>query len=193
MMPQLARRSLVPLLLLLAACTVSTEPPAQPYTSSRGPLVLAVDEIVYENQSAPAQGTFVDRRRSRELAERTEAFLRGRLQAGGGTGVARAVVEKAELVERPKAETAGYLDPLVREANRVLDGRVAIRISIEDWGGVERAFARAEVARLRPVLENTSVAARDAEAKRLVEDLLAQLDEALQQSVEQNLAAFLAF
>lgn len=182
------------LTLWLVACTVGVEPPEHPYASSRGPIVLAVEEVIFEDRSTPpSEGNFIDRRRSRELAERAQSFLKSRLQAGGGSGVARVVVEKAVLLERPKPEQAGYLDPVVREADRVLDGSVAVRIAIEDWSGIERAFARAEVARLRPILENTSVASRHAEAKRLVEDLVAQLDEALQKSAEDNLSAFLAF
>lgn len=189
------RRSLLLALLFLpGACTVGVEPPERPYESSRGPFVLSVEELQFENRAAPpATGNFLDRRRSQELAERTLGFLRTRVQAGGGPGVARVVVERAELVERPKEKTGGVLGPFVREADRVLDGVVAVRISVEDWGGVERGFARAEVARMRPVLENTDVASRDAEARRLVEDLMAQLDDALQKSVEENLAAFLAF
>lgn len=188
------RRALVLAWLFLAGCTVGIEPPERPYTSSLPPLVLAVEELQFDNRAAPpTTGQFIDRRRSQELAERAVRFLRSRIQAGGGSGVARIVVERAELVERPREKTGGVLGPFVREADRILDGALAVRISVEDWGGVERGFARAEVARMRPILENTDVASRDAVARRLVEDLIAQLDEALTRSVEENLATFLAF
>lgn len=179
--------------LLLAACAGRT-PPERRHESARAPLLLTVEEVQFENRSAePRDGTFIDRRRSRELAERARSFLQERLQAAGGPGVARVVVERAELVERKSEKTGGVLGVFVREPDRILDGTLAVRVSVEDWGGVERAFARAEVARRRPVLEYTDVASVDAEAERLIEDLLAQLDEALQKSVEENLAAFLAF
>lgn len=178
---------------LLAGCAGRT-PPEFPHESARSPLVLTVEEVRIENRSAePRDGTFIDRRRSRELAERARSFLEKRVRAAGGPGTARVVIERAELVEKPNTKTEGILGVFVREPDRVLDATLAVRISIEDPGGLERAFARAEVARRRAVLEYTDIASVDAEAQRLIEDLLAQFDEALQRSAEENLAAFLAF
>ncbi len=181
------------LLWTLAACSSVPAEDPKPYRSSRPPLVLAVDQVEVANQSrVPFDTSFIDKRRSRELADTAAAFLRSRIQAGGGPGAARVVIERATLIERPrKKKESGLAGLFVRESDRILEGDLAVRVSVVDPEGFERAFARAEVRRLKPVIEGSSVIQRDRLARQLMRDLMAQIDNALQEAIEQNLAAYL--
>jgi hypothetical protein len=57
--------------------------------------------------------------------------------------------------------------------------------------GLEQSFVQTEVQRRRPILRNTSVMARDAEAERLIGDIIGQLDDELTQAARQHLDAYL--
>ena len=177
--------------LLLAACT--TTPQRQSGDGGRRePLVFSVAAVeVVDNSTLPADTDFITKRRSAELARRVEAALRQRLRAGGGPGTLRAVIEKAVLTERPVETTPGIAGFFLRETEAMLEASLTVRLSILDEGGFQRAFARVKVERSRPVPEGTTVAGRDGLARGLAEDLLEQFQEALEQSVEDNLAAFL--
>ncbi len=180
------------LLLLLAACTTAPAPKAPEAEARREPLVFAVAAVeVVDNSSLPANTNFITKRRSAALARRAEAALRERIRAGGGPGVLRVVIEKALLVERPVETTPGIAGLFLRETAAMLEASLTARLSVLDEDGFQRAFARVKVERSRPVPEGTTVAGRDALARDLVGDLMAQFQESLGRSVEDNLAAFL--
>ncbi len=179
-------------LLVLAGCTTAPGPRQATTTERREPLVFAVAAVdLVDNSSLPATTNFITKRRSAVLAERLATVLGQRLQAGGGPGTLRVVIEKALLAERPVETTSGITGFFVRETEAFLDGSVTVRLSVLDEDGFQRAFARVKVERSRPVPEGTSVAARDGLARSLIEDLLDQFQDALERSVEDNLAAFL--
>ena len=180
------------LLLLLSACsgTVRTPPPPEPPAQ---PIALAVGRVEIEARGRlPEAATFIDRRRSQELAEKAKGYLRRRVRAAGGPGYARLLLSEASLLERRRPTTGGISGWFLREADRVLEATLAARISIHDADGFERAFAEARVTRHRPVLEATSVVERDAIAGRLSRDLLLDLEAALRRAIEENLAPYLS-
>ncbi len=180
------------LALLVAGCATAPPKNAADGGERRQPLVFAVALVeVVDNSSLPSGTNFITKRRSRELAGRLATALRERIEAGGGPGTLRVVIERAVLLERPVETRGGITGLFTRETEAFLEGSVTVRLSVLDESGFQRAFARVEVERERPVPEGTSVASRDALARGLIADLLDQVQDSLERSVEDNLAAFL--
>ncbi len=180
------------LALMVAGCATAPPKSAGGGGEQREPLLFAVEKVeVVDNSSLPAGTTFITKRRSRELAGRLAGMLARGIEAGGGPGTLRVVIERAVLLERPVETRSGISGLFTRETEALLEGSVAVRLSVLDDSGFQRAFARVKVERQRAVPEGTSVASRDALARGLIEDLLDQTRDALERSVEDNLAAFL--
>ena len=178
------------LLLLLAAagssCSPGEEPPpldlaAMPATR------LAVQSIdIGSRAQYPANMNFVARRRSEQLAEDAQAFLRSRLQATGGTEFARATVEEASIIERARPTTGGLLSTKpIWEMVGVLGTKVAVL----DGLGIEDSFASARVEIQRSLSPRTSVEGKDNFTRGLINDLVEANGRELERSIGQNLAA----
>ncbi|MEZ5823871.1 MAG: hypothetical protein R3C97_03745 [Geminicoccaceae bacterium] len=182
------------LTLQLAACTAPETIEPAVTTSSRAPITLAVNQVRQAMEAPPpASGNFKDRRRSARLGEATKDFLGRRLLAGGGEGGLDAVVTEAILIERPRATTGGFKGFFIKEPDADLDASIAVRLSITDGTGLERAFAEIKVARTRAVTEGLDVIERDALSEALIEDLLRQLDEKLTSTIDIEMPEYKAF
>jgi len=178
----------------VAACTAPQQPEPPETTSPRTPLVLDVAEVTIDSEVEELdEGTFIDRRRSRQLLEATRSFLESRFEADGEEGFAEITIEQATLVERPRETEGGIRGAFRREADRELDATIAVSVTILDRLALEEASARAEVGRSRPVLEATSVIARDAIANALISDILEQFDASLTRAVRDNLSEYVIF
>jgi hypothetical protein len=188
-MPAYRRRLLLAAALALpAACTRSPDPgpiEAPPVT----PLQLTISnlEVVDQVQSLPLN--FIDRRRTDEMLAATRTYLTQRLHAGGGSEFGRAVIEEASMVEQ--AIPRGGITGAITGPTRELVGSLAVRVAIVDGLGIEKAYARANVERKRPVRDASSVMERDRLARDLVNELLKGLDASLQSAVRENLGMFL--
>lgn len=177
---------------LLGACTPPRPLEPAVTTSPRQPFLVRVGAVEVVTTDGGVRGaTFIDKNRAGRLADAAAAFLRGRLHAAGGTGRLRAVVETAAMEALPLPTTVGIPGIFVREPNLLLQGRLKVRLSVLDGGGAELAWAGAEVERARRILERTASLARDDEAERVVDELLRQLDDALERAVPQNLGPYL--
>ena len=178
--------------LVLVACTGPELRQPIATTSAKPPLSFAVAELAVEDASSlpPATG-FRDRMRSDWLVEATKEFLDERLLTGIGTGWLQVTIDEARVFEQ-ELELAGTArEAIARTPDRVLDALVRVRIAVMGADGLEQSFVQAEVQRRRPILRNTSVMARDAEANRLIGDLLVQFDDELTAAVQQHLNAYL--
>lgn len=187
-------KPLLALLVLVGLVACGTTEVRQPANviSTKPPMVFTVSEINFEEPIVPETGTgFRDRMRSERLADATLVFLEDRLQLAGGTGWLQVVIEQASMVEEEIETPTGVRATLTREPDRVLDAQLSVRVAVMGADGLEQAFTEAEVQRRRPVLRNSSVMARDAEAERLIGDLIGQLDDELTQAAQQFLGAHL--
>jgi len=187
------RRALLalPLAGVLAACSTGLppdQPPAQPLPVLR----LAVGSVRVVDRSTPPQDGFVDRRRSAELAARAKEVLARQVVAAGGPGSAEVAIERARLVARPVKTEAGPASWFRRDVTARLQAELAVRLSVRDGMGAERAFAVVEVARERPVLEGTRVVEVERLARELADATVEALVRALVARGERDLAAWLA-
>jgi len=188
------RRALFGLLglALAAACTAPELRQPATVTSARPPLVFAVAELAIEDESQlPAGAGFRDRQRSERLVAATRSFLEDRLQTTSGIGWLQVAIDEARILEEELEMMGGIRGAFTREPDRVLDALVRVRISVMGADGLEQAFTQAEVQRRRPILQGTSVIAQDAEAERLIGDIMSQLDDSITQAVRQHLSAYL--
>ena len=178
--------------LLLVACSGPELRQPIDTTSTKPPLVFTVAEIVVEDASAlPAEAGFRDRLRSESLVDATQAFLADRLSPSSGTGWLRVTIEEARLLELALEVEGTALEAITRTPDRVLDALIQVRLEVMGAEGIEQPFVQVESPRRRPILRNTSVMARDAEANRLIGDLLQQFDDQLTEVIQQHLNAYL--
>ncbi|MDX6750033.1 hypothetical protein SH611_09465 [Geminicoccaceae bacterium 1502E] len=179
----------------LAACGGSRRDQPLPDYASEPPLRLMVSELRVDQTFPPLpEANFIDERRTEELAAAARNLLQARLQASGGIAYAQATLPQVSLTERLRTDRSGGMKGLVtREPAYDLDAAITVRIGIIDGSGAEAAWARAGVGRSRSLRAGTSVVERDNAARALIADLMSQLDKAVEQSVRENLAAYLGY
>ena len=100
-------------------------------------------------------------------------------------------IDEARVLEQALEVQGTAREAIARTPDRVLDALIRVRLAVMGADGLEESFVEAEVQRRRPILRNTSVMARDAEANRLIGDLLLQFDDELTAAVRQHLSAYL--
>lgn len=180
--------------LLIAACTPPEIREPVAVTSAKPPLIFNLAEAVITDPSQlPPTANFRDRQWSERLTEATKAFLIERLETGTGQGWLQVTIEDAHIIEQDLPPQTGVAAAFRREPDRVLDALLRVRLAVMGADGLEQVYTETEVSRRRPILRNTSVMTRDAEAQRLIGDFLGQFDDALTQNVRQNLGPWLVY
>jgi hypothetical protein len=184
--------SILPVLASLAACVPNEPFQALPLVPAGGePIRLAVVSVeTVDRRGEVTSGDFFTRRRDDRLAEAALELMRTRLQAQGLSGLARAELTTARIVEKPLETKGGLFDtaPLSE-----LEATVAVRIAILDGAAIETASASAEVVRAKAIPRGAGAIERDQVARSLTQAALADLDAALAQSARANLGAHLLF
>ena len=189
----MARRSAAAALLLLAAgvaaCAPTDTASPPPFDPGRYPPIrLAVGGVEVASVVAyPAGMGFIARRRSEQLAQDAQSFLRARLVAAGGPDLARATVEEATLVERARPTGDGAL-ATVTEPDWEMAGVLALKVAVVDGLGIEQGYATSRVEIKRSIPRRAGVEAKDEFARTIIADLIAASDRELGTSVDQNLA-----
>lgn len=179
------------LVLALAACETDTIDYKPDYAAEPA-ITLSVGSVqVVDARQQPAQTNFIDQRRGNELTDETKRWLAVRIRAGGGAGQARATIDKASITERlVQGRRGGFFGWVGNEATYALEGTLSVRIVIVDEAGQERASASATVGRTRSVGSRASVVERDNEARRLMVDLIHDIEPNLKQAIGQNLGQY---
>ncbi len=188
------RTATAALILALGACTPSnvTAPPAFD-PAAYPPIRLAVGSIeVASVAQYPAGMGFIARRRSEQLAQDAQSFLRSRLVAAGGSDFARATVEEATLVEQARPTNEGVIASAT-EPNWEMAGVLALKVAVVDGLGIEQSYASSRVEIKRTISQRASVEAKDDFARTIINDLIAASSTQLEASIDQNLADRKAF
>jgi hypothetical protein len=185
------RRVLVPALLALAACAAPPPaPPPDPLAAIPGQQ-LAVAHVDVAEAYPPAEaGTFIDRRRTEELAELTRRYLAEKVTATGGNASAEVSILQVSVVE-DRRDPASWGATFANAPDATLRGLVEVKVAIVRPDGKEEAHATAKVERARSVRNLTSVVEREALAQELIRSLMLELDQALTRSVNQNLGGYM--
>ena len=172
----------------LAAC-VAGPPTRPPVYAGRPAIILDAATFDVEDRRQPLpQSNFIDERRGNELATQVRSYLHARYQPGGGSGTAIAEIVVASLTERLIENRAGGVVGLVTgEPTYQLDAKLAVKIVLREPGGTDRAYAQASVERSRQVRAGAGVVERDTEGRKLMVDIVDQLDPVLEQAVRDSL------
>lgn len=179
-------------LVVVAACTGPELRQPIEAVSPKPPLMFSVAELALEDQSnLPAAMGFRDRERSGRLLEATKEFLDERVRTGMGEGWLQVTIEEARVLEETLELEGTAREAITRAPDRVLDVLVRVRLAVMGPDGFEQAAVSAEAQRRRPIPRHTSVMAMDAEANRLIGDLLVQFDDELTAAVQQQLYPYL--
>ncbi len=180
------------LFLVLAACGPREPAPTSPYASSSAPLQFTSAIAEFSDLSTlPEDATFIDRRRSEELATQAIALLERRLLPTGGVGVLRIEILEASVIEREREVQGGFRGFFTREAKGEIDTNLRVRVAVIDERGLEADFAEAHVQRIRPILEGTGAIGEEADAQNAINGLLGQLDMTIDKAVRENLQRYL--
>jgi hypothetical protein len=182
-----ARSAALVLLLAAASCSPSggERPPLD--AAAMPQIRLGVQSIEVESRAQyPANMNFIARRRSEQLAQEAQAFLRSRLQAAGGTEFARATVEEASIVERARPTQGGVLST---EPTWEMAGVLGTKVAVLDGLGIEDGYASSRVEITRSLSPRTSIEGKDNFTRTLINDLVEANGRELEQSIAQNLAA----
>jgi hypothetical protein len=185
----MAWRAAAVLLVSLAACTptATTSPPAFD-PAGYPPIRLAVGSIEVSSATQyPAGMGFIARRRSEQLSQDAQAFLRSRLVAAGGSDFAHATVEEATLVEQARPTDRGVV-AAATQPDWEMAAVLALKVAIVDGLGIEQSFASSRVEIKRSISERASVEAKDNFARTIINDLIAASSSQLEASIDQNLA-----
>ena len=174
---------------LLASCTPTNVASPPPFDPAQYPAIrLAVGSIdVASVATYPASMGFIARRRSEQLSQDAQAFLRARLVAAGGSDFARATVEEATLVEQPRPVDRGVV-AAATQPNWEMAGVLALKVAVVDGLGIEQSYASSRVEIKRSISERASVEAKDDFARTIINDLIAASSTELESSINQNLA-----
>ena len=185
----MAWRAAAALIVTLAGCTpTETKSPPAFDPAAYPPIRLAVGSIeVASATQYPTGMGFIARRRSEQLSQDAQAFLRSRLAAAGGSDFARATVEEASLVEQSRPTNEGMVASAT-EPNWEMVGILALKVAIVDGLGIEQSFASSRVEIKRTISQRASVEAKDNFARTIATDLIAESSRELETSIDQNLA-----
>lgn len=192
--PHLRRRGVLALsLAVVAGLTACETPPLRAFPqitfADRPPIELDVARIeVVQAYRSPGGPSHVED----QLPEPPGAILQRwgerRLRAVGADGVARVVIEDASLIEEPLARRPGPAGWVRIERSERYTGRFAVRVDVER--GRQRGSAEAVAQRTATVLENATLAEREATLFALTENAVRDLDGELDRNIRNYLTAF---
>jgi hypothetical protein len=151
------------------------------------PLNVAVGRIeVVREYAPPVAKPNVEHMFPVSPAATAERWARDRLRAVGGSGVLRAVVVKAAVVEVPLKSMGGVKGAFTIEQSERYDGEIEMRLELVDGGSSGTVSSKAE--RRRTVPENISLADREKVWFQLTEAMMNDLNTSLESQMRKNFA-----
>jgi hypothetical protein len=120
-----------------------------------------------------------------------ERWARDRLRAVGNDGVVRFTVVYAGVVEVPLKRTTGIQGMFTVDQSERYDGAIEVKIQILDGQGNELASVSTRAARSHSVPEDITLLGREKAWFEMTEQMMNDLNTALDQQIKQNFAQWL--
>lgn len=155
------------------------------------PIRLDVARVdVIREYAAPAQKPNVEHLFPVVPALAAERWANDRLKAGGPTGIARAVVKRASVVEVPLQRTSGLRGALTTDQSERYDGMIEMIIEILDDRGQSQGSVSARSERSRTVPEDITLVEREKVWFSMTEAMMNDLNVALERQIRDHFRRF---
>ena len=177
----------------LAACDTVPPRPTYPeiHFTGQPPFRLAVGAIdVRDDYKAPFQSPNVEHLFPVPPARAAETWAHDRLQAGGGTGRARFIIQNAAVIETPLKKKEGLTATFTKEASERYDATLQARLEIDDDHGVPRRSVTVTAVRSQTVLEGITPNERDQTWYDMTKALMADFDKQMSAEISSNFGGF---
>ena len=120
----------------------------------------------------------------------TSRWISDRLRAVGKTGIAKATISRASIIEVPLKRTEGIRGVLTNDQAERYDGMIEITIKILGIDGREKGSVLVRASRSHTVAEDTSPIEREKIWFELTEGMMNDLNTTLQKQIMLNLNKF---
>ena len=177
----------------LAACQTPDPEPSYPELTYAhfGAIPLDVARIeVVRAYVPPAKKPNVDHLFPVKPLAAADRWVRDRLRAAGRTGVVRATIARASVVEVPLKRTKGIRGAFTKDQSERYDGLIEISIQILGNDGREKANVTSRAERSRTVAEDASPNDREKVWFEMTEAMMNDLNASLQRQINRHLRAF---
>ena len=178
--------------LLLPGCSTTSAPPAQSQLHFDGPpirLDVARIEVVTE-YTMPLKAPNVEHLMPIPLAAAAKRWAEERLQPTGNARVARVVIQDGSVVQTPLKKTEGVKGFFTDDQEARYDARLAVTLAILDDRAAGLGTAAAEATRSRTINEKATLNDRDKLYYEITDQLVREIDQALQKQIAANLARY---
>ncbi|MBT6119093.1 MAG: hypothetical protein HOH66_14620 [Rhodospirillaceae bacterium] len=184
---------LAALVLLAVACTAAPQPAVftEITFADRGPIVLDVGTVEIRSSFEPSfADPDVEHLFPIPPQRAAERWARDRLVAHGGGRRAVFDVKTARVVERPLSGVGGVAGLFKTDQEARYLAVLEVELLIEEPDGRRAGFVSAKAERARTVEEGVTLAEREAIWFAMTEQLMADLDPVLEDSIRTRLAGF---
>lgn len=188
---RLMRNILCVLALAIGAAACATPPPPQfpELTFTHLPTIsLGVARIeVIDNTASKSDATYVDSLMPVAPAQALRNWSRDRLRASGVSGVAKFIIEQAQVTETNLERTKGLKGVFTTDQSQRYDAGVKVSIRLEGVPRVTEAFAETEVVRSQTIAEDATLNNREQMWFNLTEAVMKEFDPAMSASIRKHL------
>lgn len=178
---------------MMAACQTPDPEPAYAELSyaHHGTISLDVQRIeVVRAYVPPAKKPNVEHLSPASPLAAAERWVKDRLRATGKSGVARATISRASIIEVPLKRTDGIRGVFTTDQAERYDGLIEITVRILGDNGNEKAAVLARASRSRSVAEDVSLIDREKVWFEMTEAMMNDVNTTLQRQIDANLGKF---
>lgn len=183
--------------LLLPACQPPEPPPVRlPELSftQYGPLAfdVAVIEVVDRREPPGSGAAAIEAQAPTPPADAVRRWAQDRLRATGSSGTLTVVIKDAGITETPLRQAGGLRGAFTTQQSARFDGRIDVELVAEDRGRRYQGFTSATTTRSTTMPEDASLDQRDRILRKLVEEMMQDVNYRLETGALTHLSAVMA-
>ena len=178
---------------MLVACQIPAHVPsfADLSYAHHGPILLNVGRIeVVRAYAPPGKIPNVEHLSPVSPLETADRWINDRLRAVGKTGIAKATISRASIIEVPLKRTKGLRGVFTKDQAERYDGLIEIFIQILGAEGRIKGSVLVRASRSKSVAEDISRIDREKIWFEMTEGLMKDLNTTLQKQIKANLGKF---
>lgn len=126
-----------------------------------------------------------------DIAKTAEGWVKGRLQAGGSSGIAELTILQASVIETKLEKQTGLTGLVTTDQGHRYDATLTATLKAEDLTTQRAAETSVTVMRSQTVPEDATYNEREKMWYEMTEKLMADFDKELEQSIKDHMSLFL--